>query len=223
MPHNAENDTFMRLTEWLPAEALRDPRFVVTIQRTIAEEQPTTAVEECALARVIEGIWRLRPSMRLSNQEHAAADSQQRARVERELARAEVAWMRHKRFAASEARARARACTERSSTTAAQYPPRPETAAPAHAPCAERPTALTEKSHGHKIAGTEQIPPAAHNTNRVHTPQNRLQQQCTSPNPSPSSRKSQAITNYDAACPVTLDLHDLAPAGARLQPALDSC
>lgn len=217
MPHNAENDTFTRLAEWIPAESLRDARFAAVIRRMIAEEQPATAVEEFALAQVIEGMWRLSQSMRLSNTEHAAADSKSRAQVERSLARAEVAWMRLKRFAASEARAQIRA--ERTSKPAHQTPQPAEIAAPEHTQGAERRSARSQDRNDHVIAAIDSRPSAKSNTNGAHRPQSLPPQQPTATNPSPSPRISPDTKKPAAAhSPNTLEWLDIASVDAP-QPA----
>lgn len=123
----AAPDPAARVIAWLPAELLEDPQFIALVAQMVADHDPTNTAEAFALARLVENMWRLSETMRLSNADFAAdtAALKVRASVERSLARAEVSWMRLLRFRAQEARAEA---PKQARQSEASSPPSPHAA-----------------------------------------------------------------------------------------------
>ena len=101
---------FNQVKLWLPSDARDDDAFMSFAERVVDELSPRSALEECAAARHLEALWRLRPFLLAADSEGELTAGQARARTaaEQSLARAEAAWSRTRRAADFEERCQKR-------------------------------------------------------------------------------------------------------------------
>lgn len=93
---------FTRVMNWLPAKAREHHEFRKLAQRTVNESRPRGVLQEHALARILRGMWRMRPLLAADNNE---LDDKSLAAAEQSQARAEASWIRLRRLQAAERRA----------------------------------------------------------------------------------------------------------------------
>jgi hypothetical protein len=105
-PIPADDERTLRILLALPVTAHCDREFVAQVYQIVAQCDPHNALQEQALARIVCGMWRMKPMLAAENHE---LDPRALAEAERSQARAEASWARLRRLEMAENRQRKRA------------------------------------------------------------------------------------------------------------------